>query len=60
MVALPDGTYLILNGAYQGFAGFGLANDPNLNAVSQPSQAPELHTDTSRFYMTPPNASAPA
>ena len=33
MVALPDGTYLILNGAQQGFAGFGLATEPNHNAV---------------------------
>lgn len=33
MVALPDGTYLILNGAHQGFGGFGLASDPNHNAV---------------------------
>lgn len=33
MSALPDGTYLILNGAHQGVAGFGLATDPNLNAV---------------------------
>ncbi|KAG6890187.1 hypothetical protein C0995_010892 [Termitomyces sp. Mi166 len=33
MVGLPDGTYLIANGAKQGVAGFGLANDPNLNAV---------------------------
>ncbi|KAH0580445.1 hypothetical protein H2248_001946 [Termitomyces sp. 'cryptogamus'] len=33
MVGLPDGTYLIANGATQGVAGFGLANDPNLNAV---------------------------
>ena len=33
MVALPDGTYLIMNGAQQGFAGFGLATDPNHNAV---------------------------
>lgn len=31
--ALPDGTYLILNGAKQGTAGFGLATQPNLNAV---------------------------
>ena len=30
---LPDGTYLILNGAKQGTAGFGLATNPNLNAV---------------------------
>lgn len=33
MAALPDGTYLIANGAHQGFGGFGLATDPNLNAV---------------------------
>ncbi|WPH02215.1 Hypothetical protein R9X50_00507000 [Acrodontium crateriforme] len=33
MAALPDGTYLILNGAHQGTAGFGLATSPNLNAV---------------------------
>lgn len=33
MTALPDGTYLILNGAKQGTAGFGLATNPNLNAV---------------------------
>ncbi|KAL5318593.1 hypothetical protein ACEPPN_013656 [Leptodophora sp. 'Broadleaf-Isolate-01'] len=31
--ALPDGTYLILNGAKEGVAGFGLAQDPNYNAV---------------------------
>ncbi|KAF8862211.1 glyoxal oxidase-like protein [Acephala macrosclerotiorum] len=31
--ALPDGTYLILNGAQEGVAGFGLATDPNYNAV---------------------------
>ena len=30
---LPDGTFLILNGALQGVAGFGLANDPNLRAL---------------------------
>ncbi|KAH7925711.1 copper radical oxidase-like protein [Leucogyrophana mollusca] len=33
MVPLPDGTFLILNGAFQGQAGFGLANGPNLNAI---------------------------
>jgi hypothetical protein len=33
MCALPDGTYLILNGALHGVAGFGLAKDPNLNAI---------------------------
>lgn len=33
MAALPDGTYLIANGAHQGTAGFALAEDPNLNAL---------------------------
>ncbi|KAL8771823.1 MAG: hypothetical protein Q9209_002761 [Squamulea sp. 1 TL-2023] len=33
MAALPDGTFLIANGATKGVAGFGLATDPNLNAV---------------------------
>lgn len=40
MTALPDGTYLILNGAQQGFAGFGLGNDPNHNAVLYDPTAP--------------------
>jgi Domain of unknown function (DUF1929) len=39
ITALPDGTYLILNGAQEGVAGFGLASDPNLGAVLyDPSQ----------------------
>jgi hypothetical protein len=33
MVALLDGTYLVLNGTQQGFAGSGLAMEPNHNAV---------------------------
>jgi hypothetical protein len=33
IVALPDGTYLMLNGARKGRAGFGLAKDPNLSSV---------------------------
>ncbi|KAI2618886.1 glyoxal oxidase N-terminus-domain-containing protein [Hypoxylon sp. NC1633] len=33
MAPLPDGTYLIANGAHEGVAGFGLADDPNFNAV---------------------------
>jgi Domain of unknown function (DUF1929) len=33
MAALPDGTYLILNGGQQGRAGFGLTVNPNHNAV---------------------------
>ena len=33
MVSLPDGTVMILNGAHHGTAGFGLAEDPNLNAI---------------------------
>jgi hypothetical protein len=39
MCALPDGTYMILNGATEGVAGFGLATGPNLGAVLyDPSQ----------------------
>lgn len=33
MTALPDGTYILLNGAMQGHAGFGLGNFPNHNAI---------------------------
>ncbi|OBR15647.1 WSC domain-containing protein [Colletotrichum higginsianum IMI 349063] len=33
MAPLPDGTYLINNGAQQGVAGFGLATNPNKNAL---------------------------
>lgn len=33
IATLPDGTFLILNGAHQGTAGFGLATSPNLQAV---------------------------
>ena len=40
MATLPDGTYLILNGAHQGVAGFGLATSPNLNAILYNPAAP--------------------
>jgi hypothetical protein len=43
MCALPDGTYLILNGALHGVAGFGLAEDPNLNAVLYDPSMPVNH-----------------
>ena len=33
IASLPDGTFLILNGALQGVAGFGLASDPNMGAL---------------------------
>lgn len=33
MAPLPDGTYMIMNGAQHGVAGFGLAENPNLNAL---------------------------
>jgi hypothetical protein len=33
IAALPDGTYLIVNGALHGRAGFGLASNPNLQAL---------------------------
>jgi hypothetical protein len=37
--SFADGTYMILNGAHQGVAGFGLATDPNLSAILyDPSQ----------------------
>lgn len=40
MVTLPDGTYLILNGAQQGVAGFAMATEPNLQALLyDPGQA---------------------
>ncbi|KAH0528699.1 hypothetical protein TsFJ059_003525 [Trichoderma semiorbis] len=37
---LPDGTYIIMNGAHHGVAGFGLATDPNLNALLYDPQKP--------------------
>ncbi|KAI0071302.1 copper radical oxidase [Panus rudis PR-1116 ss-1] len=39
MVALPDGTFLIVNGGQQGTAGFGMGDIPNLQALLyDPSQ----------------------
>ncbi len=39
MVALPDGTFMIMNGAQQGVAGFDAADNPNLSALLyDPSQ----------------------
>lgn len=35
MAPLPDGTYLVLNGAQHGTAGFGLARDPNSSVLQQ-------------------------
>jgi hypothetical protein len=40
MATLPDGTFLILNGAQTGEAGFGLADDSNFNAVLYDSKKP--------------------
>ncbi|KAG5643832.1 hypothetical protein DXG03_009563 [Asterophora parasitica] len=40
MVALPDGTFMIMNGAHQGLAGFGLSNDPNLSALLYDPERP--------------------
>lgn len=40
MVALPDGRYLIINGAKVGRAGFGLADNPNYNAVMYDPEQP--------------------
>lgn len=57
MTALPDGTYLILNGGQQGRAGFGLAINPNHNAVLYDPSLPVNHrmsvlanTTISRLY----------
>jgi hypothetical protein len=54
---LPDGTYLIANGAQQGVAGFGLANNPNWNAVLYDPSKPlgsrmtvMANTTVSRLY----------
>lgn len=43
MAPLPDGTYLILNGAQHGVAGFGLATNPNLNALLYDPSEPLGH-----------------
>ncbi|KFY89652.1 hypothetical protein V500_05562 [Pseudogymnoascus sp. VKM F-4518 (FW-2643)] len=55
--ALPDGTYLILNGAHVGVAGFGLASDPNHNALLYDPTKPinsrmsiMANTTIDRFY----------
>jgi hypothetical protein len=40
MTTLPDGTFLILNGAQTGQAGFGLGKNPNLNALLYDSTKP--------------------
>ncbi|KAH7094455.1 hypothetical protein FB567DRAFT_4112 [Paraphoma chrysanthemicola] len=57
MATLPDGTFLILNGALVGEAGFGLAEDPNLNAVLYDSRKPRhqrmsimANTTVARMY----------
>lgn len=46
MAPLPDGTYLILNGAHHGVAGFGLGVDPNLNALLYDPRKPLGHRIT--------------
>ncbi|KAH8993021.1 copper radical oxidase [Lactarius akahatsu] len=39
IVALPDGTSMVMNGAQQGIAGFGVSDNPNLSALLyDPSQ----------------------
>ncbi|KAF3007823.1 hypothetical protein E8E13_010601 [Curvularia kusanoi] len=43
MTTLPDGTFMIMNGAEEGVAGFGLANVPNLNALIYDSRKPKHH-----------------
>lgn len=46
MAPLPDGTYMIVNGAHHGVAGFGLGKDPNLNALLYDSAKPVGHRIT--------------
>lgn len=41
MTTLPDGTFMIMNGAEEGVAGFGLADVSNLNAVLYDSRKPK-------------------
>ncbi|KAI0294118.1 galactose oxidase [Multifurca ochricompacta] len=60
MVALPDGTFMIMNGAQQGVAGFGLADFPNLSALlydpSQPVYIPPyLSNGLTQPIVTVPN-----
>jgi len=43
MATLPDGTFLIVNGAHQGVAGFGLASSPNLQALLYDPSQPVNH-----------------
>ncbi len=40
MAPLPDGTFIILNGAHHGVAGFGLGIGPNLNALMYDPRKP--------------------
>ncbi|KAF4634016.1 hypothetical protein G7Y89_g4110 [Cudoniella acicularis] len=51
IAALPDGTYIIMNGGQQGRAGFGLATEPNLNAVLYDPSKP-LHNRMSSMSNT--------
>jgi hypothetical protein len=51
MATLPDGTYLILNGAETGAAGFGLGDNSNLNALMYDSRKP-LHQRISMMANT--------
>ncbi|KEY70677.1 hypothetical protein S7711_02276 [Stachybotrys chartarum IBT 7711] len=46
MAPLPDGTFLIINGAQHGVAGFGLAIEPNLNALIYDPAKPLHHRIT--------------
>ncbi|KAJ3494780.1 hypothetical protein NLG97_g3855 [Lecanicillium saksenae] len=46
MAPLPDGTFVILNGAHHGVAGFGLGVDPNTNALLYDPKKPLGHRIT--------------
>ncbi|RKO95211.1 hypothetical protein CAUPRSCDRAFT_5118, partial [Caulochytrium protostelioides] len=57
MVVLPDGKYLIVNGAQQGYSGFGTAINPAYTALIYDPKAPLGQrftegdtTDVARLY----------
>jgi hypothetical protein len=57
MATLPDGTFIIMNGGETGEAGFGLAKNPNMNALLYDSRKPKhqrisimANTTVARMY----------
>ncbi|KAJ7113633.1 copper radical oxidase [Mycena epipterygia] len=52
MVPLPDGTFMIMNGAHQGLAGFGLASNPNLGALLYDPTQPAILLPDARILVS--------